>query len=47
MAINLLPTFIPNLSSEKTSSCQIKEKNSCLKGLAWLELPQSYLNICH
>ena len=34
MAINLQPTFIPNLSSEKTSGCQIKEKKFMFESIS-------------
>ena len=37
--------FISSLNSEKASGCQMKEKNSCLKALAWLDLSEGYLSL--
>ena len=48
MRINLRSIFISSLISEKkkkTSGCQMKEKKSCLKALAWLELAEGYLKL--
>ena len=46
MIINLRSIFISSLISEKkTSGCQMKEKKSCLKALAWLLLAEGYLKL--
>ena len=45
MTINFQPIFISFIISEKKSGCKMKEKKSCLKALAWLELAEGYLNL--
>ena len=47
MTINLQSISISTLNSEKVSGCQMTEKNSCLKALAWLELAEGYLNLAN
>ena len=44
MTINLQSIFISSINLEDTSGCQMKEKKSCLKALAWLELAKRCLN---
>ena len=39
--------YIKHNFLKKTSGCQMKDKKSCLKALAWLELAEGYLKPCH
>ena len=37
--------YIKHNIVKKTSGYQMKERKSCLKALAWLELAEGYLNL--